>query len=595
MALTLCTALSARAQEPSVAGEYILKMKPAQSGGVHAKLQGKAFLKAAFALKGSFHLSGADPALVEQLSHDPDVEYIEPNFLLQSIETDPGEPVDAMTARYYDQTGAPVHATDAWAASSPANPANRPIVAIIDTGMDKSHYVFRDSSATWVNPGEIPGNGIDDDFNGYVDDVNGWNFITNAPNFADDEGHGTHVAGIVLGATQDILTTPLETAKVRLMPLKFLDSKGAGTTAGAISAMYYAVNMGAKVINCSWGGGAYSHSLHDAMTYAYNHGVMVITAAGNYSANNDSTPIYPANYDVPSNLSVAAAADNDRLASFSNYGASKVPLAAPGVYVYSTIPGGWFSSMSGTSMAAPFVAGVAALAVREAVNFSGYQLRNLLMASVDQFGTLSGKVSTGGRINVLSAVNGAKGQASALAYQPAYTPVYQAERAPASQESSKGGGCGLLSATALQGAGGGGSNTPGPRPQTAPIVFLLFLTPVLAWFLLRLQGDQPASRRRFERYVMQSEIVIKSGGRELVGTLKTISLGGISFNAEEALEKGGRVQMKLLGPDGAESVEVEGHIVWSERNEAYGVQFDQARHSVLSMISGWTKQLVRAK
>lgn len=593
MAWTLAAACLSFADggQQEVPGEYIVKMKTQSNHAVSGKIQGKAVLKGAFAMKGIYHLSGvSDPAFVESLKNDPEVEYVEPNYYLSSIETLPETgKVDAQTAKYYDQTGAAVQATEAWAASSAYSSTNRPIVAIIDTGLDYNHYVFQQSGALWVNAGEIPNNGVDDDFNGYVDDVKGWNFFSNTANMMDDEGHGTHVAGIVLGATQDILAASLEPAKIRIMPLKFLDANGSGTTAAAVNAIYYAVNMGAKVINCSWGGGSYSRSLHDALIHAYRNSVLVVSAAGNYSSNNDVTAMYPANYDVPSNISVAASTDSDRLASFSNYGISMVHVAAPGSYVYSTVPGNWFSSMSGTSMAAPFVAGTAALAFREAPQISAYQLRELILSTTDPSSYLVGKVSSEGRLNSEQMVLSAKTMISSAAYTPQYSPVYKAERAPSSSSGDSGGGgggggCGMIQAVAGGSGGGlGGAGT----------LAILFGLPMFVWWSMRRAAMSPASQRRFDRYVMKSDLVIKSGDRELVGTLSTISVGGLSFNVDEALEKGGSIQMKVMGPDGKEAIEVEGRIVWSERNKAYGVQFAPAQETVRELIGSWTRKLVK--
>ncbi|MBX2989016.1 MAG: S8 family serine peptidase [Bdellovibrionaceae bacterium] len=579
-----------------IEGEYLVKFKPAAFGQVLGKLRGKAQLKGSFAQKGMYHLSNTDASLLEELRADPDVLYVEPNYRLQTITGDAqGQAVSAeeiQSTQSYTQSGAPVKAVEAWARSAAYDANNRPIVAIIDTGLDSNHYVFRQTNSLWVNTREIPGNGIDDDFNGYVDDVSGWNFITNSPNFFDDEDHGTHVAGIVLGATQNILApqADLEPAKVRLMPLKFLDANGSGSTSAAISAMYYAVNMGAKVINCSWGGGSYSRALHDAITYAYEHGVIVVTAAGNYSNNNDVTPMYPANYDVPSNLSVAATGDSDRLASFSNYGASKVQIGAPGVYVYSTLPGGYFLSLSGTSMAAPFVAGAAAMAAREAPNMSGYQLRSMMIGTADAVSYLSGKVSSSGRVNLNNLLGVAQGQVSTSSYQPAYKPDYSADRSPASDAGAPA-GCGLVSSVAGAGwgLGGGGSGGGGMAPGT--VTGILFLLPFLLWVALRLRS--PKDQRRFDRYIMQSDLIIKSGDRQLVGTIKTISMGGLSFDVDEALERGGTIQMKVLGPDGREAIEVEGRIVWSEQNQSYGVQFSSVREQAKAVLFGWTRHLVR--
>lgn len=583
-------------------GDYIVKLRASSSSAIHAKLQGKASLKAALPLKGAFQIDAkAHPELVNELKNDPDVEYVEPNFRLQAIDgLDGSNRVGAQQAqKRYDQTGAAVRATEAWQASSAASSDNRPIVAIIDTGLDKNHVVFTGTGAVWVNTGEIPGNGIDDDHNGYVDDVNGWNFLTNSPDFTDDEDHGTHVAGIVLGATQDILadSQDLETAKIRIMPLKFLDGSGAGTTAAAINAVYYAVDNGAKVINCSWGGPAYSRALHEALSFAYQHGVLIVSAAGNYTSNNDATPLYPANYDVPSNIAVAATSDSDRLASFSNFGRSSVSVAAPGVAVFSTIPGDWFASYSGTSMAAPLVAGAAALAVREAPTVSGYQLKNLITASVDTVAGLSSTVSSSGRINISSMVTMAKTMVATTAYQPDYSPVYQADtRAPASDDGDSGskGGCGLVVSTAAMSAGGKGGGKGGGLGGA--IIAFLLLAPLALALHLRLQSrsrETGRNRRRFERFVMESAIVIKAGDRELVGETKTISLGGLSFSADELLEKGGKVQMRVFAPDGKTVIDVEGQIVWNVKDKSYGVQFGAVEDKVRRAIQTWSSALVR--
>lgn len=571
----------------AVPGEYIVKLKSGAVSQVQGKLRGKATLKAAFHGTQSFHFKSSDASLVNALKGDPEVEYVEPNFILNAVLPEISQQnLTAQAIQYYDQTGASVRATEAWAHSSAYSSGNRPIVAIVDTGMAKSHTVFTDSGALWNNPGEIPGNGIDDDMNGYVDDVNGWNFINNSPNFNDDQNHGTHVAGIVLGATQDILAVNMEPAKIRLMPLKFLDANGSGTTAAAINAIYYAVNMGAKVINCSWGGAAYSHALHDALAYAYNHGVLVVTAAGNYSSNNDIAPLYPANYDVPSNIAVAATTDSDRLASFSNYGVNAVPVGAPGVYVFSTMPGGYFASLSGTSMAAPFVAGAAALAFREAPQISGFQLRDIILSSVDYSGHLHGKVTTGGRINAESLILNAKAQISAQSYQPTYMPSYKADRLPASEDAMGGGaGCGMIRAL----SSGAGPGSPGASGMIAVLLSL----PFLVWFALR-KRHSVRDYRRYERFVMESEVVIRAGERRLVGQMKTIALGGLSFKVDEALEKGSSVMLKIAGPDGAD-IEVEGRIVWSEQNQAYGVQFGEMRESMRDTLFSWTRVLAKSK
>ena len=315
----------------------------------------------------------------------------------------------------------------------------------------------------------------------------------------------------------------------------------------------------------------------------------MVTAAGNYTNNNDTTDMYPANYDVPSNLSVAASNDYDYLASFSNFGVATVPVSSPGVLIYSTIPGGSYGLMSGTSMAAPFVAGAAALSLREATQLSGYQLKGLILSSATRVSQLTGKVGTGGRIDSLSFINATKAQTLTIASQPNYVPAFKADRSVASDSSAtnKVAGCGLLGAAELLGPGAGG----GSFSNMSWLAIFLFL-PVMLWFSLR--QISPQSRRKYDRFRMSSSVKVMLGDRELTGQMQTISLGGLSFNADEALEKGHSVTMKISSPDGKELVEVEGRIVWSEENNNYGVQFAENKMTTLDKINMWTRQLTRS-
>ncbi|WP_413290781.1 S8 family serine peptidase [Bdellovibrio sp. HCB337] len=604
------------ATQEAVPGEYIVKLKDmAAPSGVLNKMQGKLNLKGSFQRINMYHVSlkgGAqDVQSLEDLAADPDVEYIEPNYIFKKSVDDQeglGAPaqvyemgeVQAMeqysaAAASYSQSGAQTKVAEAWAIQT-SNSSIRPIVAIIDTGLDKTHPVFVNSNAVWVNSREIANNGVDDDYNGYIDDVNGWNFINNTPNFADDDGHGTHVAGIVVGTSLNILANPItETAKMQVMPLKFLDANGSGTTSNAIRAIYYAVNNGARVINNSWGGGTYSRSLHEAMTFAYSNRIFIASAAGNNGKSNDTTPMYPSSYDVPSNLSVAATTDYDYMASFSNFGSRSVHLASPGVLILSTLPNNRTGTMSGTSMATPFVAGLAALAMREAPFLTGYQIRDIMIAKATSISNLLGKVSSSARVDALRLINEAQVQSAVQASQPSYSPSYAGEaRSLASAEVSPKTGCGLVSTALLKGPGSssGGFNGGG-------VMAGLFLLPVIVWAVLRqraLEKAKPASdpRRKYERFKMDSDIRVMVGDRELAGSLKTISLGGASFCADEALEKGGIITMKISSPDGKDLVEVQGQVVWSEANQAYGVQFAGAEQSTLSMIQKWTAGLTKA-
>lgn len=605
-------------QQPKVVeGEYLIKFKVSAGGTAIAqtKLSGKASLKGSFPGLGVMQVSMKpgpnEKANFEALKNDPDVEYIEPNFILEKSEVAPNGPIEKLTYEQvvslgvassdpavYSQNAASTGVAGAWAVETPLSSLNsKAVVAVVDTGLDKNHDVFKPynangtggSGALWVNQVEANGSpGVDDDQNGFVDDINGWNFISNTNNFADDDDHGTHVAGIVVGTGQNIFARPLQESKILVMPLKFLDAGGSGSTSNAIRAIYYAVNNGARVINNSWGGPSYSRALHDALIYAYDHHVLVVSAAGNYSSDNDVYPIYPSNYDVPSNISVSSTSRYDDLSAFSNFGATTVAIGSPGEYIESTIPGNLTVKMSGTSMAAPFVAGLAGLAFREAPALSGYQMKELIKGTAQTTNYLNGRVSSSARIDALSLIQAAQQMVSVASTQPSYKPSYLADRSVASAgQGQAAGGCGLVKAVTQQGPGSG----QGEGTSPTGIILGLLLAPLALWQALRVRD--PKNQRRYDRFKMNSEIRVNVGGRELVGAVNTISEGGLSFNTDEALEKGGIVTMRIQSPDGREVIEVQGQVVWNEKNQAYGVQFANAKQGTLAMIRDWTTGLMK--
>lgn len=610
--VTCLLAAPAYAQE-FVPGEVIVKLK-SQSGKGSAlksqflgKVQGKLALKASFGRLNvhKFSLKDSNQSVqetVNELRMDPDVEYAEPNYILKKI-NDEGSSSQSYSAQdlqsmasygdgNYYQSGANIHMKEAWAnsVSLSSNPS-KVIVAVIDTGVDYNHNAFIQSNSVWVNQGEIPGNGIDDDRNGYIDDVKGWNFFGNNSNAIDDDNHGTHVAGIIIGASLDIFASTRDESKILIMPLKFLGANGSGSTSDAVEAIYYAVNMGAQVINNSWGGPSYSQSLHDALTYAYNNNVSIVSAAGNYTSDNDSVAMYPANYPVPGQISVAATSDSDNIASFSNFGVNSVHVAAPGVSILSTTRNNTYKYMSGTSMAAPLVAGLAALTLRENANLSGYQVKNLILNTSTPINNLSSKIYSSARVDALRVVNVAQTEVATQSYLPGYV-AKSLGRDPAS-ETTQGAGCGLVSSAFMRGSG---SSSGGPFNNTSGISMILALTllPLVVWQVMRTRENNK-NRRKHERFVMNSEVRVNVNGRELVGQMQTISLGGISFNADAMLEKGGVVTMQIASPEGSDKIEVQGHIVWSEANKAYGVKFDEAKQSTLESISAWTRGLAKAR
>lgn len=304
---------------------------------------------------------------------------------------------------------ADIDAPEAWDRTTGSSSV---VVAVSDTGIDYTHPDLRDNM--WRNPGEVAGNGIDDDHNGYVDDVFGYDFFNNDPDPMDDHGHGTHVAGIIGAKGNNSLGVVGVNWNVKLMALKFLGTDGTGTLSGAIAALNYAVAMGASVSNNSWGGGGASDLYRQALVNASAAGHIFVAAAGNESSNNDTRPSYPASYNIDNVIAVAATDNRDRLASFSNYGATSVHLGAPGVEILSTVPRNGavgdpsgYTACSGASMAAAHVTGVVALVKSLHPEWSARQVINQVLATADPVPALQGRTITGGRVNAAAAVGGA--------------------------------------------------------------------------------------------------------------------------------------------------------------------------------------------
>ncbi|CAD7701952.1 unnamed protein product [Ostreobium quekettii] len=230
----------------------------------------------------------------------------------------------------------------------------RVAVAVIDTGVDYNHPDLWDNM--WVNERETPGNGIDDDGNGYVDDYYGYDFINDDGDPFDDHGHGTHCAGVIGAVGGNGIGVAGVAPRVRLMACKFMDKYGAGVLSDAVKCLDYALQMNASISSNSYGHPQQSRCMAASLQAAERRGHLFVTAAGNEATDNDATPSYPASYSHSSVLTVAATDINDNLTAFSNYGANSVDVAAPGHSVLSTAPGG-YNSDSGTSTAAPLVAG----------------------------------------------------------------------------------------------------------------------------------------------------------------------------------------------------------------------------------------------
>ncbi len=336
---------------------------------------------------------------IERLSRMPEVEYAEPNYTLHALQSsDPG-----LSHQWAPQKiGAPA----AWGITS-GSPAV--IIAVVDTGIDYRHPQLAPN--IWSNSGEVPGNGVDDDHNGLKDDIRGWDYANNDADPLDDHMHGTHVSGIAAAILDD---DPEGMAGVcpscTLMPVKVLAADGSGSLDKAASGIIYAADNGARVINLSLGAPSGTTTLENAINYAWDHGVLVVAAAGNDAA---EKMLYPAGY--PNTMAVASTGDADLHSCYSNTGYGYVAVAAPGEKIYSTTlvdaegkP--TYAAYSGTSMASPHVSGLAGLlfsrSLLENKNWTNSYVRSLIEGGAIDLGPLGVDGGYGkGRIDAWRSIN----------------------------------------------------------------------------------------------------------------------------------------------------------------------------------------------
>ncbi|HXF71886.1 MAG TPA: S8 family peptidase [Actinomycetota bacterium] len=397
------------------------------------------------------------PAAISRYLADPAVEVAEPNFRLHPLQAVPTDPLfpdqwglhntgqsfpisDPPPTEAAGTLDADIDAPEAWSVTM-GSPDT--VIALLDTGVDLTHPDLTPS--LWVNPDEVPGNGLDDDLNGYPDDVNGWDFAEGDPVPQDLDGHGTHLAGIIAAAANNGVGGAGVCPGCRVMALRFgfdLESE--------LEAIAYAIENGADIINMSFGWRYFSRNQWAAIAIAGLDGVLVVAAAGNALGDNDMPleidfprdgvldccPAYPASYDLPNIISVAASNAVDEYAyesgcairtgdpgacSFTNLGHESVDLAAPGVDVRSTYPPGAYEVLNGTSMAAPYVAGVAGLVKSAHPTYGPIEIRNAILNSVDRPDTLryvylpgaqvipGSFTLTDGRVNALRALSASPG------------------------------------------------------------------------------------------------------------------------------------------------------------------------------------------
>ena len=364
-------------------------------------------------------------ALVRELSARPDVEYAEPNYVVHmvAVPNDPrfgalwglqntGQTIQGVPGK----TGADIGATSAWEIST-GSTAN--VVAVVDTGVDYNHPDL--AANIWSAPSSftvhVGGRDITCDAG-----THGFDAILNTCDPTDDNYHGTHVSGTIGAVGNNGVGVVGVNWTTRIMGLKFLNAFGSGTTADAIKAIEFAVQIKAifgaaanvRVLSNSWGGGDFSQALLDEIKLAGAKDMLFVAAAGNSANDNDANPSYPASYDSPNIVAVAATDNNDRLAYFSSFGATSVHLGAPGVDVLSSVVGGLYEFFSGTSMATPHVSGAAAL-VLSACSLDTAGLKSVLLGNTDPVAALRGITLTGGRLNVNKAIRACSG--SLLTFQ----------------------------------------------------------------------------------------------------------------------------------------------------------------------------------
>jgi subtilisin family serine protease len=404
-----------------IQGEVVVKLKPSAEGQAfqaHSLLTDLGRLHPVtvrpLQMDGDYaKVRTEDNTSISQLLADVeatgDVEFAEPNFLYRTMDDgdddgqqppnrDPGKtrkPNDPDFDKNWGLfnfgqkdskgtegvAGADIGATKAWAIGTGSKDM---VVAVIDTGVDYNHPDLKNN----------------------VDKEHGYNFNGKNNDPMDDNRHGTHCSGTIGAEGDNGIGTAGVNWHVTILPIKFLSAAGSGSLEDAVESIKYATKNGAKIMSNSWGGGGFSQTMLDAIKEAREKGILFVAAAGNNGEDSDTTPMYPASYDVDNVLAVAATNNRDEKASFSNYGQTKVHLAAPGVNIYSTTPTdkGGYDHLSGTSMATPHASGAAALLWSLNPNMTYADIKTRLMTTVDPIRSLKRKTVAGGRLNVFNAI-----------------------------------------------------------------------------------------------------------------------------------------------------------------------------------------------
>lgn len=403
----------------AVPGEYVIQLKD--------PIAEKKIQLYADTLKTQFHASeirtlnnqllvikreakeNADQA-IRQLQALPNVAVAEPNYIYELFAS-PNDPDyrkqwNINNAGQTDGWGRPgrfgldIGAEKAWDITTGSK---KVIVAVIDSGLNYNHPDIKDN--LWTNETEAKGKtGVDDDNNGYIDDIHGYDFVNNDNDPIDDHGHGTHVSNIIGASGNQNLGMTGINWQVSIMPLKFATAEGKGNLEASIKAIKYAVKMGARILNNSWGNDRYSELLEAAIKETTAQNILFVAAAGNSSRDNDVKPIFPASLKVPNIMSVAGLDIHGYLGGFSCWGLNSVHIAAPGDSIYSL----WndrYREMSGTSMAAPHVSGVAALLLAKEPDLPALDMKERLMRTSVPLAGLRNKVMSAGMVNAYFALS----------------------------------------------------------------------------------------------------------------------------------------------------------------------------------------------
>lgn len=412
-------------QAPYKEGELLVKFKP----GLSAQASAAAHATIGSQVKKRFKRTGirllklkggiTTREALELFEHNPDVEYAEPNYKRYALDLFPNEPqfVELWglhnTGQMSGTPDADIDAPEAWQITTGSDDV---IVAVMDTGVDYSHVDL--SENMWTNDVEFNGlPGVDDDGNGYVDDIYGIDAYSDDTDPLDEDNHGTHCSGTIGAVGNNGIGVAGVAWNVRIMALRFIGF-GGGFTGDAIECLEYAIMMkedfghNVRVVNASFGGSEYSQAEYDAIRAAADADILFVASAGNHSVDNDAQGHYPCGYDLPNIVSVAATDRKDSLLYFddplftgSNWGAKTVDLAAPGQAILSCKRSDSYGYMSGTSMAAAHVSGLAALILAANPGYTWDQVNFNILFTVDSAAGLDGLVLTGGRINANNALS----------------------------------------------------------------------------------------------------------------------------------------------------------------------------------------------